>query len=96
MNIQSNGVVTVLAKNERTGSNNQTYYNLAVLIGGEAGNLSCTEEAYNDAVPNEENDVVYAYNDQYKSMRIIQARLRNSLPSGSAPARPKEPDKAVK
>jgi hypothetical protein len=78
MNIVSTAKVRVLAKNTRTGSNGQTYYNLAVLLNGEAGNLSCTKEAFDTAVENEDNTVVFAYNEQYKSMRI----------TGTSPAYP--------
>ena len=46
MNIKSVGNVMVLAKNERQGNNRQMYYNLAIMSDGEAGNISCTPEAY--------------------------------------------------
>lgn len=99
MRIQSSGKVLVLAKNEREGQNKQKYYNLAVLIGGEAGNLSCTEEAYNTAVAALVNDAAYEYNDQYKSFRIISAQPENEPCSGSmygtpqdSPASAPEPD----
>lgn len=71
MNIQSVGTVTVLAKNAREGSNRQFYYNLAILTDGQAGNISCTPEAYDRAVINAENDVIFAFNDQYKSFRVV-------------------------
>ena len=82
MNIKSNGKVLVLAKNSREsgdGRNRQTYYNLAILIDGEAGNISCSEDAYNKAVLNTLNGVVYAYNDQYKSFRIVDIVPESSI-----------------
>ena len=74
MTIQSTGKIKILAKNVRDGrERNSKYYNLAIIVEGEAGNISCNEEAYEGAVENEINDVVYAYNEQYKSFRIISA-----------------------
>lgn len=75
MTIQSTGKIKVLAKNVRDGrERNSKFYNLAIMVEGEAGNMSCSEEAYNDAAVDEINDVVYSYNDQYKSFRIISAQ----------------------
>ncbi len=71
MNIQSKGTVMVLAKNVREGSNRQFYYNLAILTEGQAGNISCTPEAYDKAVIAAENEVIFAFNDQYKSFRVV-------------------------
>lgn len=71
MNIQSKGTVLVLAKNVREGSNRQFYYNLAIMSDGQAGNISCTPEAYDKAVVYTENEVIFAFNEQYKSFRII-------------------------
>lgn len=80
MNIKSNGKVLVLAKNAREGrERGQNYYNLAILIDGEAGNLSCSEEAYNKAVLNTLNGVIYAYNEQYKTFRIIDVVPESSI-----------------
>lgn len=74
MTIQSTGKIKVLAKNVRDGrERNSKFYNLAIMVEGEAGNMSCSEEAYEGAAVDEINDVVYAYNDQYKSFRIISA-----------------------
>lgn len=71
MNIQSKGIVMVLAKNVREGSNRQFYYNLAILTEGQAGNISCTPEAYDKAVIAAENEVIFTFNDQYKSFRVV-------------------------
>ena len=71
MNIKSVGNVMVLAKNERQGNNRQMYYNLAIMSDGEAGNISCTPEAYDKVEIYKSNDVVFAYNEQYKSFRIV-------------------------
>lgn len=83
MTIQSNGKIMVLAKNvreSRDSRNSQKFYNLAILINGEAGNISCTESAYNDAVIGKENGVIYAFNDQYKSFRIVGIVPESSVP----------------
>lgn len=83
MNIRSNGKVLVLAKNSNergNGRDKQTYYNLAILVDGEAGNISCSEDAYNKAVLNTLNGVVYAYNDKYQTFRIIDIVPESSVP----------------
>ncbi len=71
MNIKTHGRVMVLAKNWREGSNRNIFYNLAIMNDGEAGNISCTSDAYDKAEVGKENDVVFAYNEQYKSFRIV-------------------------
>lgn len=98
MNIQSTGLVRVLAKNKREGRDRDgrpaMYYNLAIFVEGEAGNISCTEEAYNNAVPEALNNVVYAYNETYKSFRIIDV---TGAQGGPVPEPPMpEPDKPGK
>lgn len=96
MNIQSQGKVMVLAKNVREGEKRQLYYNLAILTDGQAGNISCTEEAYDKAVINAQNDVVFAYNDQYKSLRIVNIIPAPYVPeasdNGTGPAPDTKPD----
>ncbi|MCM1234554.1 MAG: hypothetical protein NC489_31010 [Ruminococcus flavefaciens] len=82
MNIKSNGKILVLAKNaidRGEGRDRTTYYNFAILIDGEAGNISCTEEAYDKAVINTLNGVVYAYNDKYKTFRIVDIVPESSV-----------------
>lgn len=83
MNIQSKGTVMVLAKNVREGSNRQLYYNLAILTDGQAGNISCTEEAYDKAVINAQNEAVFAFNDQYKSFRVMDIIPAPYVPEAS-------------
>ncbi|MCM1047373.1 MAG: hypothetical protein NC433_02980 [Clostridiales bacterium] len=74
MIITSEGKVKVLAKNSQLGRDGKTtYYNLAVLVNGEAGNISCTEEAFNNAVEDTINAITFVYNDQYKYFRIQNA-----------------------
>lgn len=77
MQILSNARLKVVARNQRTGNDGKNYFNLAVLVEGQAGNISCTEEAYKGACPDMDNDVVLAFNDQYKSIRIMSAEPCN-------------------
>lgn len=80
MNIKSNGKVLVLAKNSRESSDGkQKYYNLAILIDGEAGNISCSEDAYNKAVLNTLNGVIYVYNEKYQTFRIVDIVPESSI-----------------
>lgn len=98
MNIQSKGSVMVLAKNVREGSNRQFYYNLAILTDGQAGNISCTAEAYDKAVINAENEVVFAFNDQYKSFRAVDIIPAPYIPGNGTDTAPdtRPDDKADK
>lgn len=81
MTIQSNGKVLVLARNERSSNDGKSkFYNLAIMINGEAGNISCTENAYNKAVTGKENGVIYSFNEQYKSFRIVDVVPESSVP----------------
>lgn len=76
----------VMAKNEQTSQDGKNkYYNLACLVGTEAGNLKCTEEAYNRAVVGEMADFSAEYNDQYNSFRITSyiAPVKSNSPTSA-------------
>lgn len=84
MKIQSQGTALVLAKNSREGSNRQIYYNLAVLINNEAGNISCSQEAYEDAILYKTNILYYEYNSEYKSFRVVGIMPADSVLSSDS------------
>ena len=84
MKIQSQGTGLVLAKTSREGTNRQIYYNLAVLFNNEAGNLSCTPEAYEDVTLYKENVLFFEYNSEYKSFRVIGAMPVNPETDGGS------------
>lgn len=87
MTISTSGKLQVLAKNVREGEGNKKYYNLAIMKDGEAGNISCTEDVYNDVTLMAENDLVFAYNDKYQSFRAVKVIF------GGAESRPEpKPD----
>ncbi len=72
MTITANAKVLVISKNETPSRDGKTtYYNLAVMQNGQAGNISCTEEVYDRAVEMKETEINLTYNDEYKSLRII-------------------------
>ncbi len=71
MTINTENKIEVLAKNSRKGDNNQEFYNLAVMVNGEAGNINCTEDVYNTVQVRAVNQLIYTYNDRYKSFRAI-------------------------
>ena len=100
MNIQSTGLVTVLAKNKREGRDRDgraaMYYNLAIFAGEEAGNISCTEDAYNNAVVGAQNNVVYAYNETYKSFRILDVTGASAVQPVFTPPEPENKGKSGK
>lgn len=95
MNIQSTAKAMVLAKNEKPSIDGKnTYYNLAIMVGGEAGNISCTEDAYKFAEIGVENELALAYNDQYKTLRVLDARAVTPFtPKGTAPTPATDSDK---
>lgn len=70
MRINTTSKVLVIAKNERQGSNSK-YYDVAVLVDGQAGNFSCSEDAYEMITVNAMNEVIWQYNTEYKSFRIV-------------------------
>ena len=100
MNIQSTGLAMVLAKNKREGRDRDgrpaMYYNLAIFVEGEAGNINCTEEAYNNSVVNALNNVVYAYNENYKSFRIVDVTGAQGGPIPAPQTPEPKPDKPGK
>ena len=62
----------VLAKNTtKSQDGKNTYYNLAVLIGGEAGNLKCLEDVFDCANVGEVTDFGYEFNEQYNTFRLV-------------------------
>lgn len=86
MRIQSTVRCTVLAKNEQKSQDGKnTYYNLAVLIGTEAGNLKCTEDAYTESMIGVVSDFVAEYNDQYNTFRLVSCKDAVNKQSTPAP-----------
>lgn len=63
--------VKVLAKESTMSKDGQNeYYKLAVLIGAECGNLSCSKDVFDNVVPDQKYTIGATYNDQYKSFRL--------------------------
>lgn len=63
--------VRVLAKEttkSKDGSNE--YYKLAVLVGAECGNLSCSKDVYDCVEADHKYTLGGTYNDQYKSFKL--------------------------
>ena len=65
--------VRVLAKEATPSKDGQnTYYKATVLIGTEAGSISCTKEVY-DLVENDKTyDLTATYNSEYKTFKFEQ------------------------
>ena len=78
MTITSTSKIEVLARTSRTGSNNQTYYDLAIMCNNEAGNIGCTQEVYDRVKLRAENELVFVYNDRFKSFRAIDVVPENT------------------
>lgn len=63
--------VKVLAKEATTSKDGQNeYYKLAVLIGSECGNVSCTKDVFDNVVADQKYTIGATYNDQYKSFKL--------------------------
>lgn len=75
MKLQSTAKLRVIAKGEPTKSmdGKSTYYKVTVMQGAEAGQLSVSEELYNLLVADITREVplIVEYNDQYKSLRVV-------------------------
>lgn len=89
MRIRSKAVLTIIATPEPSTINGKKYYRFAILSNGEAGNISCSEDAYNAVGHVSEGQFVPAiaelvYNDAYKSMSIASVSL-NPLQASPAP-----------
>lgn len=92
MRIRSKAVLTIIATPEPSNINGKNYYRFAILSNGEAGNISCSEDAYNAVGHVSEGQFVpvvaeLVYNDAYKSMSIASVSFDIPKPaSASAPA----------
>lgn len=63
--------VKVLAKEATTSKDGQNeYYKLAVLIGSECGNVSCTKDVFDNVATDQKYTIGATYNDQYKSFKL--------------------------
>lgn len=63
--------VKVLTK-EATPSrdNTATYYKLGIMSGNELGNVSCSEDVYNNVQTDKVYDIACTYNSEYKSFKL--------------------------
>lgn len=63
--------VKVLAKEATLSSDGKnTYYKLAVLVGAEAGNVSCSKEVYNLVETDKSYDLSAVFNSEYKTFKF--------------------------
>lgn len=88
MRIASLARLTVIATPEPTEYNGKKSYKLTILQNGEAGSISCTEDAYKTLAPvnNQFVDVNAAleYNDTYKTLRVTGVRYPHTEAPESA------------
>ena len=74
MNIYGTSKMTVISKDkQKSKDGTKDYYKLGVLIGSEAGMISCPEEVSKLVEVGKTYDFTTAYNDQYKSFRLTDA-----------------------
>lgn len=76
-------------KETKSGDGKSTYYKLSIVIDGEAGMVSCSEEVYQDAQVMKEFNMFFTYNETYKSLSLKRILSVGAESSGSTgPTRP--------
>jgi hypothetical protein len=71
MTILGTSKLTVISKQSTPSKDGtQTYFKLGVLVGSEAGMLSCNEDIFKTAETGKTYEAETAYNDTYKTFRL--------------------------
>ena len=87
MRITTTAKITIIGRPDPTEMNGKRYFKLSFLCNGEAGTMSCTEDAYNIIGSIQDGQFVpvvasFVYNDKYNSMSINAVSL--SAPAGKS------------
>lgn len=91
MNIETKFNAMCVGKNEsKTSDGKTTFYTLAIVQNGQAGNIACSQDVFDRVLisgqPIEAYDFTGIYRDgQYKNFKITHAGEAGSLIGGSAP-----------
>lgn len=91
MNIEAKFNAMCVGKNEsKTSDGKTTFYTLAIVQNGQAGNIACSQDVFDRVLtsgqPIEAYDFTGIYRDgQYKNFKITHAGEAGSLIGGSAP-----------
>lgn len=91
MNIETKFNAMCVGKNEsKTSDGKTTFYTLAIVQNGQAGNIACSHDVFDRVLTSgqsiETYDFTGVYRDgQYKGFRIVGASEAGSLIGGSAP-----------
>ena len=91
MNIETKFNAMCVGKNEgKTSDGKTTFYTLAIVQNGQAGNIACSQDVYDRVLTSgqqiEAYDFTGIYRDgQYKGFRVTHAGEAGSLIGGSAP-----------
>lgn len=91
MNIETKFNAMCVGKNEsKTSDGKATFYTLAIVQNGQAGNIACSQDVFDRVLtsgqPIEAYDFTGIYRDgQYKNFKITHAGEAGSLIGGSAP-----------
>lgn len=91
MNIETKFNAMCVGKNkDKTSDGKTTFYTLAIVQNGQAGNVSCSQDVYDRVLTSgqqiEAYDFTGIYRDgQYKGFRVTHAGEAGSLIGGSAP-----------
>ena len=84
MNINLTGEIFVVGKKEQVSTNGQqTFYSLAIATEeGDAGNLSCTKDVFDNVKPMSKYKAAFTYRDgQYKGIRIFGVEALRDTPT---------------
>ena len=57
-------------KDTKSADGKSTYYKLSIVIDGEAGMISCTEDVFTNADNMKEYNMFFVYNESYKSLSL--------------------------
>lgn len=78
MKIKATVNLIVLGKEARLSeSTKKESYQLAVMQGSEAGNISCVEDVYKNVKPFHGYSVNVVYDDKYQYMRVVGVDLKS-------------------
>lgn len=61
----------VVGRYENVGKDGKTYYNIALVIDGKSGNVSCTKDVYDRVAPMKENVFMAMYSLQWNRFSIL-------------------------
>ena len=72
MKVLNSTRVKVLARKHRVADNGKIYYNIAIMSSGEAGNISCSKDVYDEVQEMQDYNLETEFNSEYGSFRATR------------------------